>query len=297
MLLASTLIALPLLLLAGCPQDDAAEAPTGPSEVEQQAIAKGCPTMGTVAGDYLLVQGNTPDHKYRFRIMDDGGQYAMWYTGGGFGARAMSGVKRETDIQFTEIPDARKQAAFEAGTEPLVRIYVEPRLDRCALRVSLLDVTSNAGKETEKGKPGFLEYVRFPKKQEILWQPCDGPAFIYDAAKDAKVADKQLSELGTPKPDGALGEAIPVAAWTDAAADGPDSCTYDMDLYFDDLPVQEGGQAVPAGAVKDGRRHWYVPAWKAPYSGNHHFTLQRYRTCDGGSRELIGVSCLEAVLM
>lgn len=292
-------LALPALLLTGCPQGDEAERASGPSDLEQQAIEKGCPTMSTVAGDYLLVAGGAPDHTRRFRIMDDGGRYTMWYTGGGFGARVMAGEKRDHDIQFTEVPDDRKKAAYEAGTEPLIRVYVEPRLEKCALRTSILDVYSSGGKQVEKaaGKTGFLEYVRFPENQEIAWQPCDGPAFLYDAAKDPKVAARQLEDLGTPKPDHMLGEAIPVAAWTDAAADGDPSCSFDMDLYFDDLPVQEGGKALPAGDVVDGQRHWLVPAWKAPYSGNHHFSIYRYRTCGGGERELIGVSCLEAVLM
>ncbi|NOY26053.1 MAG: hypothetical protein GXP62_09295 [Oligoflexia bacterium] len=284
------------LLLTACPQDDGAQKADGPPTLEQRAIAKGCPTMSTLAGDYLLVQGNTPDHKNRFRIIDDGdGSFTMWYVDGGFGKRVMDGVKRGQDVRFTEIPDARKKAAFQAGEEPLKRVYVEPRIQQCALRVTRLDVNRSGGKDIERGSPLMVEFVRFPKTQEVTFHPCDGPAFIYDAAKSYKVAAKQLKDQGAPRSDGALGEQIPVAAWTDAAADGADTCTFDMDLYFDDLPLPEGGKAVPVGDVVAGKRHWFVPAWKAPYSGNHNFELYRYKTCDG-SRELVGVSCLEAVL-
>lgn len=287
-------VLLPLPLLLACPQQDADE-PAAPS-IEEQAIAKGCPTMSTVAGDYLLVMGNTPDHKNRFRIMEDGdGTYTMWYIDGGFARRVMDGVKREQDIQFTEIPDARKKAAYDQGAEPLKRVYVEPRIEKCALRVNRLNVENKGGKEVETGSPLMVEFVRFPKTQEVAWQPCDGHVFLYDAAQSWPKAKAQLDDGGYPKVDHALGEAIPVAAWTDAAADGADTCTFDMDLFFDDLPVVEGGKAVPAGAVQDGKRQWLVPAWKAPYSGNHHFELHRYKTC-GGARELVGVSCLEAVL-
>jgi len=295
MLLTSALLALPLLL-AGCPQQDAPSSSSGPSELEKKALEKGCPTMGSLAGDYLLVKGNSPDYKVRFRIMEDGGSFSMWYTDGGFGRRVMAGQKRDTDVAFTEVPSDTKKASFQAGQEPLKRLYVEPKLDRCALRVSRLDVTMSGGKEVERGDNAFVEFVRFPKTQEVSWHPCDGPLFLYDAAQKYDVAQKQIQETGSPKIDHPLGPAIPAAAWSDAAADGPESCSYDMDLFFDDLPVQEGGKAVPAGAVADGHRQWLVPAWKAPYSGNHHFELYRYKTCDAGKRELIGVSCLEAVL-
>ncbi|MCB9778745.1 MAG: hypothetical protein H6742_09300 [Alphaproteobacteria bacterium] len=293
-----TLGTLPLLL--ACPSSDegagGGASTSGPSEMEQKAMEKGCPTMHSLPGQYIKVVGNAPDHKYRFELLEDGGGMTAWYIDGGFTKTVMQGEKRESDWQFTEVPDARKKASFEAGAEPLRRLYVEPRLEKCALRVSKIEVTKADGKDVEKGQPGFVEYVRFPKNHEMTFRPCTEPVFLYDAAQDAGVAGKQVEELGTPKIDHMLGEAIPVAAWSDAAADGAESCSFDMDLYFDDMPVQEGGKAVPAGDVKDGKRQWLVPAWKAPYSGNHHFEIHRYKTCDGGQRELLGVACLEAVL-
>ncbi len=293
----SAAVLLPLTLLFGCPQsDDDPAAKSGGSDLEKLALEKGCPTMGTLAGDYILVAGGAPDHKNRFRITTEGDALTMWYVDGGFKRRVMTGVKRDHDVQFTEVPDDKKKASFEAGQEPLKRLYVEPRLQNCALRVSRLEVHKTEGKEVEKGSPLFHEYVAFPKSQPIAWAPCDGDLFLYDAAKSWSAAEKQVAELGWPKVDHLLGEAIPVAAWSDAAADGDAACTYDMDLYFDDLPLPEGGKALPAGEVKDGKRPWVVPAWKAPYSGNHHFVIERYRTCDGGQRERIGVNCLEAVL-
>jgi len=291
----SALVLAPVLLLMACPQQDAGTDASGPSALEQKAIEKGCPTMGTLPGDYILVQGNSPDHKNRFRILEEGQGLSMWYVDGGFTRRVMKGELREHDYKFVEVPDDRKKAAFEAGNEPLKVVYVEPRLEKCALRVSKLELSRVDGKDVEKGSPLFLEYVSFPKTQPIAWAPCDGDLFLYDAAKSYGTAKKQLDELGWPKVDHPLGEAIPAAAWSDAAADGDAACTYDMDLYFDDLPVAEG-TALAAGDVTDGMRHWFVPAWKAPYSGNHHFEIHRYRTCDGKERQRIGVNCLEAVL-
>lgn len=287
------LVALPLLL--ACPQGDEQPAAPGPADLEAKAIEKGCPTWSTLEGDYLLVSGAAPDHKQRFRIMKEGDAWSMWYVDGGFTRRVMTGVKRENDLQFTEVPDERKKASFEAGQEPLRRVYVEPRLEKCALRVSRLNVQKTEGKEAEVGSPVPVEFMRFPKEQPISSHPCTEPLFLYEGASSWAKAKAQLDEAG-PKIDHALGEAIPAAAFSDAAADGAETCTYDMDLWFDDLPVPEGGKAVPAGEVKDGKRTWSVPAWKAPYSGNHLFEVHRYRTCEGGARELIGVACLEAVL-
>ncbi len=284
---------LPLLL--ACPQRDEPAPKSGPSDLEAKAIEKGCPTWSTLEGDYLLIHGSAPDHKQRFQIFKDGDGFGMYYVDGGFTRRTMKGERRENDIRFTEIPDERKKQSFEAGQEPLRRVYVEPRLEKCALRVSRLNVQKADGKEAEVGSPVPVEFVRFPKQQPISSQPCTEPLFLYEGASAWAKAKAQL-DAGGPRIDHPLGEAIPVAAFSTAGADGPDNCTYDMDLWFDDLPLPEGGKALPAGAVKDGMRAWSVPAWKAPYSGNHHFEIHRYRTCDGGARERIGIACLEAVL-
>ena len=48
-------------------------------------------------------------------------------------------------------------------------------------------------------------------------------------------------------------------------------------------PVADS-QALPAGKVTKGKRRWFVKAWSAPYSGNHHFLVERFKTC-GGKRE------------
>ena len=100
----------------------------------------------------------------------------------------------------------------------------------------------------------------------------------------------QLSRSGTAEPATELGEAIPVGLWTDGAAD---DCTYSMDPFFDDQPV-EGKQDVAVSTVKSGRRQWYAE-WFAPYSGNHIFEMYRYKTC-GGTKDLIAVAAIEAIL-
>ncbi len=287
------LAALALLpALAGCPESD-----TAPAEPTEDPRLEKCPKihMDRMAGQWIKVNGKAADHTVRFELNAEDGGYGMWYTGGGFSKRVLEGERRDSDFKFTEVPEGKRKTDFESGEQGIVRLYVEPKLDKCALRVSEMEVKMKEGKEVEHPKPGFIEFLPFPEGQPFTFRPCDGELFLAGAAKDKAVADKQTEELGGADPATGLGEAIPVAAWTDAAADGAETCSYDMDLYFDDRPVKDK-QAVPAGEVKDGSRHWYVEAWSAPYSGNHHFQQYRYKTCDGGERELIGVSCLEAVL-
>jgi len=72
--------------------------------------------------------------------------------------------------------------------------------------------------------------------------------------------------MGTADPGHQLDEKLPVGMFAQASADGPDSCTYDIHLYFDDVPVKDR-QKVPAGDVKDGWRHWYVADWYSPLLG------------------------------
>ena len=274
----------------GCQADNASEAP--PAEDK-------CPKVDVdnMAGQWIHVKGSQGDHTYRFELTSDGAAtpaYTMWYVGGGFTKRVLQGERRASDIEFTEVPDARKKAAFDKGDESLVRLYVEARKEKCALRVSEVAVQLRDGKEVERPKPGFEEYLVMPEGAQFTFHPCEEPLFIGDAASNKALADKQMSELGWPDPGHSLGEAIPIGTWSDAARDGDTSCSFDMDLYFDDQPVKDR-QKLPAGLVKDEHRHWYVPDWYAPYSGNHHFELYRYRTCAGG-RELLGVACLEAAL-
>jgi hypothetical protein len=98
---------------------------------------------------------------------------------------------------------------------------------------------------------------------------------------------------GAPNPDLPLGDALTLGAWepaTDATG-----CTQEMRLYFDDQPARgaDGAFREPV-PVTDGR--WLITDWYAPYSGNHHFQIAQYQTCDGGSPTLVGMACLEAVL-
>ena len=280
-----------LLGLAAC-SDNEEEAAAPAAAVASEK----CPNvhLDKLATRWIKVDGSTADHTHRFEIVDKGGTYEMWYTGGFFTKKRMAAERRSSDVKFTEVPTGKKKEQFEAGIDSIDRLYVEPRIEKCALRVSVMTVKMKDGKESEVPKPGFVEYLPFPEGQELTFRPCDGPLFLGKAASDKAVADKQLEELGVPDAAHGLGEKIPVGVYTDAAADGDASCSYTMALYFDDAPV-DGKKDVPAGQVADGLRHWYVPEWYAPYSGNHHFEMYRYKTC-ADAKELIGVSCVEAAL-
>ena len=281
-------------LLLGC----------GDTEPEASKADDPCPhiSMESLPGRWIKYDKKA-DQTWRFEVVSQGeasGGPEMWLTAGGWTKKQLAGERRSSDWSFTEIPDDRKKAAYEAGNEGLIRLYVESNKAKCALRVSEVEVMLADGVQKERPKPGFVEYVEFPKQYDFTFRPCDSDLFFGAAANDRKAADKQLAELKMADPSSPLGEALSVAAWTPVEKDGDAACTFDMDLYFDDQPAKDkAGQPrgpLPAAAPVDGWRQWLVSYWYAPFSGNHHFQIYRYRACNGGERELIGVSCTEAVL-
>ncbi len=256
--------------------------------------------LDALSGKWIRVDGRKGDHTHRFEWFRAGSTTELWYTNGGFTKRRMVGELRASDWKFTEQLSASDEAQWKAGNRTLARLYVVPRPEAGGLRVTEFEVGWKDGKEVEKAKGTFQEYVSFPASVDFSFRPCDGPLFLGKAATDPTLAARQLAETGAPHPATTLGEAIAVGVWTDTAADGEASCTYDMDLYFDDRPAENGDgskrMAVGANTVRDGKRFWGVEDWYAPYSGNHHLQVFRYRTCAGSERTLLGVQCLESIL-
>ena len=267
-----------MLLTALLACDSAPEAPP--------VVDDPCPeiSLDGLAGDWGKVSGSQFDHKVRTRIFKEGDAWQAWYVAGGFRKVAMKGEMRAEDLVLTE--------DREIGADPVVRLYFQPHKPKCAMRVVEVRVTSTEGKEreTQVGN-GYTEFVAMPEEPAFTYRPCVADAVVAKAATDWKVAKKELEEGINPVT--ALGDEVAVTAWTVAEEDGDAACSYDMDLYFDDRAVE--GAPVAAGGITDGHRAW--PAvFRAPYSGNHHFELYRHRTCEGGQRELIAVSCIEAIL-
>ncbi|MBA2322141.1 MAG: hypothetical protein H0V89_13430 [Deltaproteobacteria bacterium] len=248
--------------------------------------------LDRLGGDWVLVRGTTAEHTTRVRILDDdAGGYSAWYTAGAFTKVQMKGTKKpdENRVVFTEEPTPLKAKQYAAESASLSRLFVEPDLGACVLKVQIRRIAPGGTEQiVEK-----VEFAAFPKTAgvELAWQPATEPLFLGPAARDAKLAAKQMAELGEPQPDAPFGT-VPVGTWSDAAADGGEGCTFDMDLWFDDLPKAAN---VAAGEVKAGRRLWYTD-WEAPYSGNHYFEIHRFATC-GGERRLLGIAAVSAVLM
>ncbi|MCB9796967.1 MAG: hypothetical protein H6741_30150 [Alphaproteobacteria bacterium] len=279
------MLALLLLSLLACEGGGEPEAPPQPEDP--------CPQIGmdAFAGDWIRVSGSKGDHKQRVRVLEDLSE--AWYVGGGFTKKRMSTEKRSNDLKMTEQVEGARKQAFEAGQDTIERLYFRPNKKKCAMQAVHVRVQMVDGKEKEtQSHAGFLEYLPFTQSAGFTFNPCDEPVFIGKAAESWAEAKKQLD---AEKLDisNTLGEAVPAGAWSDPAADGPEGCTYSGDYFFDDQPV-EGKQAVPAKLVGE-RRQWF-DKWYAPYSGNHHFEIHRYRACEGKERELIAVACLEAVL-
>jgi hypothetical protein len=265
------------------------ESASGPTSMEEAAAAK-CPAvhLDRMNVDWITAAG---DPKTRLRIEKEGDRYTAFWVGGYFHHMRLDGKRRDTDVRFEEVPSGSRKASVEAGTTPKTVLYVEPSYKNCALNVYKAQVAK--GKEQAEPKP--QEYLPFPDQGVVFsYEPATEVLFAGEAATSKKKADAELEELGMAKADVPSGK-VPVAIWSDAAADGDAACTFDMDLYFDDQLVPELTK-LPAGEVKDGVRHWFHE-WDAPYGGNHHFQVYRYRTCEGGPRERIGIGALEAILM
>lgn len=290
-------LALGLMVLGvGCGDEDASEAaPAAAAPATDDAFA-----LDKLDGQWIRIDGKRGDHTHRFEWHRAGGQTELWLTNGGFTKRRMAGELRKSDWRFTEVLSEAEEARWKSGARGKARLFVKPKPSAGGLQVTEVVVEWKDGKETEKAKGSFQEYVPFPESTAFTFRPCTGDLFLGAAASDPTVADKQRAEDGGPFPGHALSKSLPVGVFLDAAADGDAACTYDMDLFFDDRPAEgaDGGvrAAVPAGEVVDGKRPWLVPDWYAPYSGNHHLQIYRYRTCGGGERELLGVQCIEAVL-
>ena len=277
----------------------------GEAPVEPEAApTEKCPaaTMEGLGGQWVLVMGNTGNPKYRFEIVKKGETWEMWYVDGGLSKMVLAGMKRKKDYRFNEVGDKDTMTAFQAGKTSLVRLYVEPKPERCSLRISEVARYNRDGNKVEQTKSGMKEYLPFPEGQKLTFRPCDEPLFLGPAARNEKLAKGQIAKLGVADPRHPFGKKIPLGMWSDANADaaGHSSCSYDMDLFFDGQPARDAGKNVrsslSASAVVNERRHWLVDAWYAPYSGSHLFEIYRYRTCAGGERTLIAVACNEASL-
>lgn len=267
----------------------------GGAEAPEPEVPEQCRNVHVdkLAIDWLAVRGKAADPKTRFRIEESAGGYDGVYIGGFFTKYAMKGEKRDKDVKFTEVPVGKRKEDYEAGTGSIVVAYLKPSLKDCAVQ-AFIGTVDKKGKE--EVPPRGIELVPFPKQDgvEFTYAVADEPLFLGDAAKDAGVRDKQVEELGGPQPDHEMGT-VPVGTFTSVEDDGDPACTYDMDLYFDHQKVTELSPKAAAEPV-DGQRHWFHE-WEAPFSGNHHFEIHRYRTCGDGNRERIGVAAVEAVLM
>jgi hypothetical protein len=277
-----------MVLLVGC---GGATAPEEPANVVPDKCQK--IHVDRLAGDWIQTKGQAANHRVRMRVMEKGDGYEGWYIGGFFPKRRMKGEKRKNEVVFTEVPTPERAKRFKKGEFGLERVYVKPSLKHCALQVFAGSVTND---DKESIPPRGEEMVEFPDMPGVTfsYRPPDRVLFLGEAAKNADKAAKQLKENeGAPKSDHELG-VVPVGFWSVAAEDGAADCTYSMELYFDDQLKTELSREVTT--VENDKRHWYLD-WDAPYSGNHHFEMYRYRVCGGGEKELIDVAALEAVLL
>ncbi|MBN1334826.1 MAG: hypothetical protein JXB39_02585 [Deltaproteobacteria bacterium] len=288
----SCLVGLALLLISACGGKEPPPPPEDP-----------CPNVHVekLAGDWIKVVGSKADHRSRMRISGTPDAYEMILVPGNFDRVRLRGRVSGESVDFEQVLTEEQEGEVLSGDRIRNRLSVRPTKAKCALRVRTDMVSVQNG--VERTRTGAVEeYVTFPEDFTFTFDPPDGPLFMDAAAKSRTAMEAEIRERGGPNPEGTHSTAIPVGVFVPADQDGDPSCTYDFDLYFDDQPYKgesgnlSDGQRLAAGEVQDGYRHWYVPAWYAPYSGNHHFEMFRYRTCSGKPRERIAVQSLDALL-
>lgn len=282
-------LSLAVSVLIACDGGDASQEPAA-----ETPSAK-CPNVGmdTLDGKWIKYEGSAIK-EYRFAVDSTGDVRELWYTAGSFMKRRLRGERRTSDYVFTEVLTGDREQRYLAGALPAVRLYVEPRAADCSLRVSEMEVHWKENQEVERPKGSYATYIEYPAEgPDLPFRYCDHDLFISDAAKDRAVANAQVAESGAAEPGAALGEALALGAWSPAM--GEEGCAYEARLYFDDQPARDVAGAFRPVVPMRGD-HWLIEDWYAPYSGNHQFEVYQYKTCSGGSPELVGVACLEAVL-
>lgn len=284
-------MSVPVLVLAACSTPTAPDAPLDEEEAAPEGeVPVACRNvhLDHLDTDWVSVQGDVANPKIRLRVTKTADGYEGFWVDGSFTRRRLAGKKRERDVKLVEVATPEKQAS---GDTSLVSVSLKPRPQSCSLRATI----GRTDEGVDVMTPSAIELVPFPEVEGVTFSyaPADEPLFLGEAAQSRAARDREMAAGGA-KSDAALGT-IPVGTWSAAAEDGDPSCTYDMDLYFDDQLAAELSP-LAAGPVAGGHRHWFH-AWEAPYSGNHHFEMFRYRTCAGGARELIAIAGIDAILM
>ena len=238
-------LTLTLLTLAcfGCSTENA----DAPQEAAQPANDK-CPNVhiDKLATDWII---STGDPKNRMRILETDTGYKAWLTDGFFTKREYVGKKRTDDVQFTEVPTGKRKERIDNEEENRIRFYAKPTLRKCAVQV-FFGVVNNEG--TEQIAPTAKEYLAFPKTPAVFsFQPPTQPLFLGKAAANKAVADKEIADAGEASGYHEFGT-IPVGAWSNVSEDGDESCSFEMDLYFDGQLI-EGGKGVEGTKVEEGK--------------------------------------------
>lgn len=247
------------------------------------------------AGSWMWARGTSatpmPDTNYRIQFFMDGDAVKAWYVHDQE-RYELTGTRRETDWLFQGGPlrtDAEVAAAHAAAAdaEPKVRAHAYLSIDKIC-HVEWTDGwtgRSADGADHERMDPlGKKTLAPVGADTVYSYHPCDGLVSAGKGAKSAEAAQELLDAGEAPIVDGNRGTFV---AWSDAAADGGDDCTYSFDYFWDGWRKAEGLTTVEKAG--DGRK--WTHSIELNFVGSHEVTFERYRSCGGGDKELIGVSC------
>ncbi len=245
-----------------------------------------CPALDadTAMGVWVRLDGPRANADWRLELVPDGGAGLGpegWLVQPGEARRRLVADRSGAGWVLTEQPTGPVLAAYEAGEAGLVRLFVEPDPATCTLEVKVTRLFSVAGAADPRAEAAPLRLTRAPEGVELSSRPCDAPLAVGPAAASEAAALRAGQAPWSGRPG-----ALDVAAWSDASADGEDTCVYRADVWLDGRLLARGLDVAPPEA---GRRAWRAVGVSVP-AGRHEIELHRVREC-AGERRVLGVSC------
>lgn len=276
-----------LVGVLGCPPKE--------EEVPAEDPCKEFFDIESPTGSWMWARGTSaapmPDTNYRIQFFQDGGTTKAWYVHDQE-RYEMTGTRRELDWLFVSGPlhsDAELEKAYEAGpdAEPKVEAHAYLSIDDIC-HVEWTDGWTGRtadGTESERMDPlGKKTLAPVGEGMIYSYRPCTGLVSAGKGARSAEAAQAILDAGELPVVDGDRGTFV---AFSDAAADGGDDCSYSFDYYWDGRQKEAGLTTVE----KAGDQRKWSHTVDLSFIGTHEVTFERYRSCGGGDKELIGVSC------
>lgn len=244
-------------------------------------------------GGYVWGQGLgsqlKPQWLFRGRFFEEGGTRKLTLLMGSptFTRVQLTGEKdAEGKWQYVEAPQYEGEALenykkTNTSVNNRLRVNVKVEVDSsCRLVVRDGWDTFVDGKERWKQSDlGSKVFVKIPDDREYSFETATERVRMFDAAESWKAAEAEGAEYQQYMIDRMEED---FAVWS-PLTDRQEGCTYSLDFYRDDRPVEKGVAVTPE--EKDGHLRW-VYHHKFEYAGLGTVEIRRYRECAGKKERL-----------